>query len=65
MCVCAVVRCVLPLEADLLCVGAGWWWAVDVVETCTMSVVPPLPVQPNTDTVVGGIFQGTSFATDG
>jgi len=63
--VCAVVRRVLPLEAGLLCVSAGWWWAVFVVETCSVSVVPPLPVQPSTDTVVGGIFEGTSFATDG
>ena len=64
-CVCAVVRRVLPLEADLLCVSASWQWAVDVVETCSVSVVPPLPMQASTDTVVGGIFEGTSFACDG
>ena len=43
MCVCAVVRRVLPQEADLLCVGAGWWWAVNVVETYSVSVVAPSP----------------------
>ena len=36
-----------------------------VVETCSMRVPVPLPMQPNTDTVVGGIHQGTPFAYDG
>ena len=38
---------------------------MDVVETCSVSVVPPLPMQASTDTVVGGVFEGTSFACDG
>ena len=38
---------------------------MDVVETYSVNVVAPLPMQPNTDTVVGGIFNGTSFACDG
>ena len=36
-----------------------------IVETCSVSVVVPLLMQRNTDTVVGGIFEGTSFAYDG
>ena len=69
VCVCCCQVCV---KTTLTTTG-GWpplcqCWLVlggGVVETCSVSVVVPLPMQPNTDTVVGGIFEGTAFATDG
>lgn len=36
-----------------------------LIEICSVSMVVPLPMHSNTDTVVGGIFNGTASATGG